>query len=183
VGNLRYVRWERLWDDLSAQADAWDRDDFDAEVDDRVRVEDAAITLMDRVRASSGRRLSVEVRGGRRWSGTLVAYGSDWVALVGDGLTGRQQVLVPADVVVAIRGLSARAVPAAALGPVSGRVSLAMVLRRAAGSAQQVGLHRVDGRLVAGDVARVGGDYVDIVDEEGVTTSVATSAIAGVIAH
>lgn len=158
------------------------RDDFDAEVDDRARVEDAAITLMDRVRACSGGRLQVEVRGAHRWDGTLVAKGSDWAALESDPLSGRSQVVVPVAAVLAVRGLGDRAVPAAALGPVAGRVSLAMVLRRAAHGAQPVCLHLDDGRVVRGDVGRVGRDYLDVVDDTGTTWSVAAGAIVGVTA-
>ncbi|MGA7689688.1 MAG: hypothetical protein WCA29_10745 [Jiangellales bacterium] len=176
------MRWERLWDDLGAQADAWDRDDFDAEVDDRARVENASLTLMDRFRACSGRRLQVGVRGGRRFDGTLVAHGSDWVALQTDPLAGGMQVIVPTAAVLTVRGLGARAVPVAALGPVAGRVSLAMVLRRAAEGAQQVCLHLEDGRLLRGDVGRVGRDYVDVVDDDALTWSVVTGAIVAVTA-
>lgn len=176
------MRWERLWDDLGAQAHAWDRDDFDAEVDDRARVENAALTLMDRVRACSGRRLQVEVRGARQWDGTLVAHGSDWVALEADPLAGGMQVIVPTTAVLTVRGLGTRAVPVAALGPVAARVSLAMVLRRAAEGAQQVCLHLDDGRLLRGDVGRVGRDYLDVVDDDARTWSVSTGAIVGVTA-
>jgi hypothetical protein len=176
------MRWERLWDDLSAQADAWDREDFDAEVDDRIRVEDAALTLMDRVRACAGRRLQVDVRGARRWDGTLVAHGSDWIALQPDALAGHAPVIVPSGAVLTVRGLSSRAVPLAAVGPVAGRVSLAMILRRAAQGAHEVCLHLDDGRLVVGDVGRVGRDYLDVVDEAGITWSVVTAAVVGVTA-
>lgn len=176
------MRWEKLWADLVAQADAWDREDFDAEVDDRERVEAAAITLMDRVRACSGHRLQVQVRGGRRWDGTLAGHGSDWVALEADPSSGASQVVIPEAAVLAVRGLSGRAVPAGAVGPVAGRVSLAMVLRRAAQGAQQVCLHLDDGRVLRGDVGRVGRDYLDVVDDTGTTWSVAASAIVGVTA-
>jgi len=176
------MRWEKLWADLVAQADAWDREDFDAEVDDRERVEAATITLMDRLRACSGRRLQVQVRGGRRWDGILVAHGSDWVALEGAPDSGAWQVVIPEAAVLAVRGLSDRAVPAAALGPVAGRVSLAMVVRRAAQAAQQVCLHLDDGAVLRGDVGRVGRDYLDLVDDTGATWSVAADAIVGVTA-
>lgn len=174
------VRWDRLWADLSAQAEALERVEFEAEVADRVAVEQASVLLMDRVRASLGRHLRCDVSGAPPWRGVLGGYGRDWLALTRPDPAESLTVLVPLSAVQAVTGLARRAVRDDALTPVGRRVTLAMALRHLRDDAHDVALHRSGTPPLRGRVRSVGRDYVDVADDEGTCWSVPMSALVGV---
>jgi hypothetical protein len=174
------VRWDRLWADLSAQAEALERVEFEAEVADRVSVEQASVLLMDRVRASLGRHLRCDVTGAPPWRGVLGGYGRDWLALTRTDPSHAQTVLVPLSAVRGVTGLARQAVLDDALSPVGRRVTLAMALRHLRDDAHETTLHRSGTPPLRGLVRSVGRDYVDLVDDEGTCWSVPLSALLGV---
>jgi hypothetical protein len=159
------VRWEKLWSDLESQVDAWERDDLEAEVADRVAIERASVLVMDRVRGSVGRPLRCEVAGGGRWQGVLLGYGVDWL-LLGDDDGGRSSVLVPAGGLTGVVGLAERVLPLDTLSLVARRATLTMALRRLAGAAEPLRLHRGHSRPLSGRISVVGSDYVEVVDHD-----------------
>ena len=173
------MAWEPMWADLAAQADAWDRADLEAEVTERVLIEQSGVRWADRVYAALGHSVSLRTRGGGRWRGVVHAYGRDFVALAAPQMTVPATVIVASDAVVEVAGLPCAATPQGALGPSAARRTLSAVLRRISGD-MPVLLHRDDGSICSGEVAAVGGDYVDLVDDRGATLTVPLRAVAAV---
>lgn len=174
------MRWDLLWSDLTSQADGWERADLEAEAVERELIESAAVTWADRLRGSVGRPLACRTRGGRVWRGTLVAHGADFVVLASADPAGPTHVALRSAAVRAVEGLSARAVPADAVGLVAARRSFGSLLRRMAADRLEVAVHLDDSRVQPGDLGRVGRDYVDVVDEGGRVTSVVVDGIVAV---
>lgn len=172
VGNLDQVRWERLWWDLAAQADQLERDDFDAEVADRARREHADVSLLDRVRASLGQRLTCQLADGTSVRGVLVGYGADWLALDAAPATpGESAALVPMAALRAVVGLASAAVPDQAVGAVTRRRDLRMVLAGLGQARTPVRIRRSGAADLRGEIVRVGSDYLDLRSEDGTTWS------------
>jgi hypothetical protein len=174
------MAWEPMWADLAAQADAWDRADLEAEVAERVVIEQSGVTWADRVRAALGHSVSIRTRGGRQWRGVIHAYGQDFVALAAPAMGGPTQVIVARDAVTEVAGLPRAATPQGALAPSTARRSLSAVLRRVSGELVPVLLHRDDGSVCPGEVSAVGHDYVDLVDDRSVTLTVPLRAVVAV---
>lgn len=174
------MRWERLWADLAGQAEELDRGEREAEVVERLAIEQASVGLMDRVRGSAERVVRCEVRDGQRWVGVLVGHGLDWLALRRDDSAGADVVLVPADALCGVAGLSARVVGADALGPVGRRLSIGVALRRLRDGAHPVVVHRLGAAPLAGLVVAVGRDFVEIA-ADAVTWVVPTATLTGVV--
>lgn len=174
------MRWEWLFSDLEAQADALERDELEVEVADRALIEQGSVVLMDRLRASVGLHLRCTVIGGQRWQGPLLGYGLDWLSLARSDLDGQASVLLPVAALTAVSGLDRRAVPLDAVGLVSRRVTIAMALRRLMDNEEFVGVHLHSAPAVAGRIVLVGRDYLDIVDEDAVIWSVPLAAVVAV---
>ena len=175
------VRWEWLFSDLEAQAEADDRASFEAEVGDLVRAEQGAIRLRDRLRAHVGCDLALHLRRGGTVEGGLLDVGADWVLLRGVAA----DVLLPLAAVVAVSGLSRSALgdearPARAL-------RLSVVLRGLAADRAPVAVELAGGLTLTGTVDRVGADHLDLavhaLDEprrQGSVTGVRTLATAAI---
>jgi len=157
------VRWDKLFSDLDSQVEAWERDQLEAEVADRVAIEQASVLLMDRVRGSVGRALRCEVAGGQLWQGVLLGHGPDWL-LLGRDADERSPLLLPAGGLTGVVGLAERVRPLDTLSLVGRRATLAMALRRLAGAEQPVRLYRADAAPLSGRIAVVGRDYVEVLD-------------------
>lgn len=173
------VRWDRFFSDLEAQAVALEHDELEMEVADRALVEHSSVVLMDRVRASLGLPLRCVLVDGQQWQGALLGFGADWLVLSHSGVDDRAAVLVRARALVAVSGLSGRAVPLQALGSVARRSTLTMALRRLMQLAEPVQVMRVHAVPLTGTVALVGRDYLDLACDDG-TWSVPLDAVAGV---
>ena len=118
-----------LLDDLEGQAEALYAAERDAELADRSRAEYAAVTLASRLMASvgrDGRLLDVDGRR-RRSAGELRRVGTGWCLVSGDA----GDWLVRSGAIVAVEGVSDRAVPEVAWS--AGRPARAWG-RRCAGS-------------------------------------------------
>lgn len=171
------MRWENLWSDLEAQSEALELDELEAEVADRAMIEQSSVLLMDRCRASVGRRLRCTVVGGDQWRGTLLGCGTDWLSLGDSETHGRTSALVPVGAITGVEGLASQAVPVEALGLVARRLTLALALRRLLVAREHVRVHPAHSAPVSGQIVLVGGDYFDIVDDDSVTVSVPMGAI------
>jgi hypothetical protein len=149
------VRWELLFADLEAFAEATERWAFEADVADRARAERAALTLADRVRGHVGGTLAFRLADGDRIRARVADVGADWV-LLEDGAP----VVLPMRAVAGIEGLSRCAAHPA--GALARRVGLGIVLRRLSRdrAAVQVGL--LGGGTVTGTIDRVGADHLDV---------------------
>lgn len=85
------MRWEALFEDLEAQLAAAELASIESEVSERVRMEQAAISLADRLRGQLNRRLRVKIDGGNNFEGELTYVGSEWMVL----REGIRSVLLP----------------------------------------------------------------------------------------
>jgi hypothetical protein len=155
------VRWERLFDDLEAQLEAAERDEFDAEVADRVRREAARLALLDRLRAGLGAALTVTVHGAGSLSGTLARTGPGWLLL---DVAAQPATLVILDAVVDVRGLPAGAREPASMGAVEARLDVGFVLRAIARDRSPVAIVARDGSRFHGTIDRVGADHLDLAE-------------------
>ncbi|MCX6500304.1 MAG: hypothetical protein NTU93_16145 [Arthrobacter sp.] len=154
------MRWDTLFADLEAQLAAGERLDLDVEIDERARVDAAAVELADRLRGSVGLRIGVHLGSGRVCEGTLSHAGSQWLVLDEE----RHQVLIPYTSAVRYAGLSRLAVGAgpsvrqrlglgsALRGLARGRASLAVMVWQ--GATEESVLHGV--------IDRVGRDFLDL---------------------
>jgi hypothetical protein len=157
------VRWERLFEDLEAQLDAADRDEFAAEVADRTRREVALIGLLDRFRAAVGRPVELTVEGAGTLRGVLRRVGSGWVLL---DLAPQPEVLVTARGILAVRGLGVAAAEPAKVGAVDSQLDFGYVMRAVARDRAQVSLMLRTGSSLSGTVDRVGADFVDLAEHD-----------------
>jgi len=149
------VRWEQLFEDLEAFAEATERQAFDADVADRGRAERASLALTDRLRGHLEAELGFRLLGGERVRGRLLDLGADW-ALVDDG----GPVVLPLAAVSAVEGLSRLAAPTTQALPRTVRVTV--VLRRLGRDRAPVRITLLDGAVLTGTIDRVGADHLDL---------------------
>jgi hypothetical protein len=173
------MAWEdelfEVLDDLEQQAAALYDAERAPELADRSRAEYQQVTLASRLMASLDRDVALAVRGAGAVGGSLQRVAAGWCLLGGAG----QDWLVCLDAVTAVSGASERAVPEVAWSPVS-RLGIASPLRRLAESGERCVLHTVDGRRHEGSLARVGRDFVEVVEPSGRTVLVAFATLAAV---
>jgi hypothetical protein len=155
------VRWQRLFDDLEAQAEAHDAAEFEAEVSERVRYELGQVRLVDRLRAAVGHPVEVCCRGVGTISGPLARVGADWLLLEEQP---DRHVLVADAAITSIGGLGAWSDVPGSEGKVGARLDLRRALRGVARDRSAVQALLVDGSVVAGTVDRVGADFVEIAE-------------------
>jgi hypothetical protein len=151
------MRWELLFADLEALADATERAAFDADLADRARSERAGLHLTDRLRAHVDDRDAIGfwLSDGTRLTARVLDVGRDWL-LLDDGVA----VVVPLGALVGVDGLTRAA--AGEPGPLVRRVGLTVVLRRLARDRAMVRVGTVDRSSVVGTVDRVGADHLDL---------------------
>jgi len=149
------MRWEQLFEDLEAFAEATERQTFDADVADRGRAERAALALTDRLRAHVEGELTFRLLGGDRVRARLLDLGADW-ALLDDG----GHVVLPLAAVSAVEGLSRLAAPTTQALPRTVRITV--VLRRLGRDRAPVRIAMLDGAVLTGTIDRVGADHLDL---------------------
>lgn len=152
------MRWDDLFADLEAQADALAVAERAGEVDERTRIELGGLALGDRLRAAVGTPLNLQLAGGLALPGTLDRVGVDWL-LVDEG-AGREA-LVVLGAVLSVGGLGRSAAVPGSEGAVHARLTLRHALRGVARDRSPVRLHLTDGSAVDTTLDRVGADFVD----------------------
>ncbi|MEO7752559.1 MAG: hypothetical protein ABIS35_04040 [Terracoccus sp.] len=151
------MRWDRLFDDLEAQAASDEARDLHWEIADRTRRERALIDLHARLLADVGTALTVRLPGGPI-EGILVDVGPDWVLLE---TPARRPVLIVLAAVRSVVGPGGRAVGPS---PVARRFGLGAALRAVSRDRSTVELVDVDGGVTTGTVDVVGGDHLDLAE-------------------
>ena len=73
------VRWDDLFADLEAQADALALAERAAEIGERTRIEVGALGLVDRLQGAIGASLRLQLVGGLTLWATLHRVGPDWL--------------------------------------------------------------------------------------------------------
>jgi hypothetical protein len=152
------VRWEALFDDLAAQAEALDSAERAAEVAERARIEFGGLALIDRLRAAAGASVRLRLSGGLELIGEVGRVGSDWMLL--DEAAGREA-LISLPAVEVISGLGRWSAPPAPPGGVTARLALRSALRGVARDRSDVRMHLRSGELVDATLDRVGADFVE----------------------
>ena len=152
------VRWDDLFADLEAQADALDRAARSGEVAERTRIELASIGMLDRLRPAEGSPVRLTLIGGASVSGTLERVGVDWL-LVSE--REAREVLVVLSAVRTVGGLGRAAAAPGSAGVVAARLTLRSALRGLARDRSGVALQLVDGTVLAATIDRVGNDFVE----------------------
>jgi hypothetical protein len=120
------MRWDALIADLEAQAEALERAERAAEVEERARIEVAALAMVDRLRAAVGVPLGLRCAGGLMLSGELRRVGPDWLLL--DEGSGREA-LAPLAGVHGVTGLSRLSAVPGSASVVESRLTLRHALR------------------------------------------------------
>jgi hypothetical protein len=153
------MRWDAMFADLEAQADALQVAERAGEVDERVRAELGSLAVLDRLRAALDTPVRLWTSGAGMHAGTLARFGPDWVLLAQDG--GRE-VVVRLATVTRIGGLGRASAAPGSLDAVTARLGLWFVLRRIARDRAPVTLHLVDGTAAHATIDRAGADFVEI---------------------
>jgi hypothetical protein len=152
------VRFEALFRDLEAQADALEQRELRGRAEDLTWSVRAGIGLRDRLRAHTGAPLRVILRDGTALDGRVGGLGREWFVL-GSREDGGRYVLVPFAAVRSFDGLTVRADTAA--GVLEDRLSLTVALRTVARDRAMVRI-LVPGGSQTGLIAGLGADHLDL---------------------
>jgi hypothetical protein len=155
------VRWQRLFDDLEAQAEAYDTAEFEAEVSERARFEVGQLRLVDRLRAAVGHPIDLTCRAAGHLSGQLERVGADWLLLAEQP---DRQILVACAAITSIGGLGALSALPGSEGTVGARLDLRRALRGVARDRSPVQVLLIDGSVVTGTLDRVGADFLELAE-------------------
>lgn len=153
------TRWDDLFADLDAQADALDIAERAGEIGERTRIEVAAVGIRERLRAALGTPVRVQLIGGLELGGTLQRAGSDWLLL--DEGSGREAVIA-LTCLRAVFGLGRFSAAPGSGGRVIVGLTLRSALRGIARDRSGVRLHLVDGAVLDATIDRVGADFVEV---------------------
>ncbi|MBA2553386.1 MAG: hypothetical protein H0V10_06785 [Geodermatophilaceae bacterium] len=178
------MRWDRLFDDLEAQAVAVESREFEAEVAERSRAEQGRLRLTDRLRAARGHRVVLTVQGAGTVAGTLARVGAGWLLLAAPA---EPELLVSLGAVGAVGGLGAATEHDVDRGLVEAALDLRKALRGLAVDRSGVRVTLTDGTAFEGTLDRVGADYVELAEHslgearrQGAVRSVRTIVIGSV---
>jgi hypothetical protein len=161
------MRWEQLFEDLEADLDEANRAERTGEVADRTWREVGRQQLTDRLRAAAGGEIVVRISGAGAVRGSIASTGNGWVLV--DEASGTQA-LVPIRHVIAVGGLGRKAEVPGSEGRVGERLGLGYALRGISRDRARVVLTLVDGGALAGVIARVGADFLDLASDVGADT-------------
>ena len=131
--------------------------------------------LVGRLHASVGRTVRVGTLGGLDLHGRLTGTGADWV-LISDGHGRASFAHLPA--VALVGGLAPGSMPVAAR-PLTSRLSIRSALRGLAEDRRPCTLHLTGGRVLQGNLVRVGADFAVVRQvENGEQLTVPLTAVA-----
>jgi hypothetical protein len=149
------VRWDDLFADLEAQADALAVAERAAEVAERTRIEVGGIALRDRLAAAVGTPVRLQLAGGRAPAGTLTRVGPDWLLI---GETAGRECVVALAAVLSVAGVGRSAAEPG--GPVWAKLGLRSALRGIARDRSPVRVDLISGDSVDATLDQVGADFV-----------------------
>ncbi|WP_168581916.1 hypothetical protein [Gephyromycinifex aptenodytis] len=179
------MRWDRLLADVEAQGEQQARAEREAEVRERLRIEQSQVPLAERLAAQTEPVL-LYLRGGRSCQGVVRELGDGWIALDGQFDTSAEQVrIVLATAAIAqVEGMR----PGRGSLGLADRLGLGHPLRELAERGRSVVLHPVSGPSRGGRLGWVGKDFVELVElnPQGATHSpvgaVVTIPFSGILA-
>lgn len=151
------MRWDQLFGDLEGQARGFEAAELEAEIADRIRVELAQTTLLNRLRAQERRTVTLTVEGAGQVHGLLAQVGADWLLL-----QLPDELIIPAAAVVAVADLPTAAVSPDGVPLIASRLRMTAALRAVAVDRCPVTVTLRTGSIVTGTPDRVGADFVDL---------------------
>lgn len=151
------MRWDDLFEDLSAQWEAQERRELDAEVADRTRRERASLGLYERLAAAGTAQVALALRSRTVVSGRVADVGDGWVLV---GVPGGAVSLVAFSGITAVTGLPARA----AGEPTGRRFGLGYALRGLSRDRCVLTCTDVAGGRATGTVDAVGRDFFELAE-------------------
>jgi hypothetical protein len=164
-----------MLDDLEMQAEGLHLAERAVEVGELSVAQYAEVELVGRLHASVGRMLRVGTTGGLELHGRLTGTGADW-ALISDG-HGRAWFVHFAAMAV-LGGLAQGSLPVEAR-PLTSRLTLRSAMRGLAEDRRPCTLHLSGGRVLQGNLVRVGADFAVLRQvETGEQLTVPVTAIA-----
>ncbi|GAA1129591.1 hypothetical protein [Arthrobacter flavus] len=151
------MRWEALFQDLEAQFAAAHLIAVEGEIAELSRLELAALTAMDRIRAQRGVTLRIRTPGGGLFSGVVRYVGSEWLVLA----TGSGATMIPATALSTVEGMGRGAV--AEPSEVATRLRIGSVYRAFARDRTPLTLQLASGGVrLDGTIDRVGKDFLEL---------------------
>lgn len=150
------MRWDDLFADLQAQAEALLIAERDAEVAELTRLETSRLQLAGRFRASLGAPVRVRCLGGMVLTGRLSAVGGGWLLVEEDA--GREAFLATA-AVVSVAGLGRLAGGQGTA--LDAGLGIGRALRGLARDRSVLRACLIDSTVIDGTLDRVGSDYVE----------------------
>lgn len=151
------MRWQQLFEDLSARQETLARVERDLEIAEHTRAERGQVALADRLAAGEGAPVRLRVRGLGEVSGVPLTVGLDWLLLDrGPAVVAGRELVVPLAAVLAVEGLTRRA------DGRPRRLDLRHALRAVSRDRATVRVHLVDGDHLSGTVNRVLADHLDL---------------------
>lgn len=166
-------RWEGLFDDLEAQLRTQEERDAAAERAEYTRAVWGEVRLSDRLVASTGQVLRIQVHGHGSVEGLVGTVGNGWLVLTAPDLHSPERTttaparprwvrhwLIPEAAVLAVRGLSGRSDPHPGLS--QRRLDIRSALRAISRDRSAVRVSMVDGGRVTGTIDRVGRDHLEL---------------------
>jgi hypothetical protein len=157
------VRWDRLFADLQAQAEAAEAAELAGEITERTRIEVGALRLADRLRPAIDHRVLLTCLGSEKVAGVLRRVGPDWLLV--EEHADREALLAMA-AVTSVAGLGALSAPGDQ-GVVAAKLDLRYALRGLARDRAGVAVTLSDAGSVTGTIDRVGADFVEIAEHPG----------------
>ncbi len=161
------MTWEEelfgFLEDLEDQAGSLFETERELEVADRSRTEYQQVTLASRLQASLDREVGLDVVGVGVLRGRLERVCATWCLV---RASAGQEWLVPLTAVAAVEGAADRSVPEVAWSPLT-RLGLGSALRRLGDAGERCLVHRRDGGRHDGVPARVGADFLELVEGSG----------------
>lgn len=153
------MRWAALFEDLEGQLAAAEQLDLASEVSERARMDQAAISLADRLRGQIGCLLRARVQADETFDGRLVHVGSEWLVLE----AGPRSVLIPMAATMAFRGLGRSTSMEQSFS--ENKLKLTSALRALSRDRTLLSVHmKESGRegAATGTIDRVGNDFIEV---------------------
>lgn len=156
------MQWEALFNDFESQLAAAHRSEFDEDVAERIRAEQATVEFAQRCVASRGQSVRFSLVDGSHIEGTVVDATGTWL-LLKDHATH----VLPINAVAAATGLSERA---PRMSTVMRELAIGHPLRALAADSRSI-VVRTGSGIWRGKCATVGRDYIDMAVDSGETVT------------
>jgi len=155
------MRWDGLFADLEAQADALEIAERAAEVEERARVEVGRIRLLDRLRPAIGLPVRLRCLGAVAVAGIVRRVGPDWL-LIDEGAD--REALVSTAAVLSVSGLARLSAAPETESAVESRLGLRHALRGIARDRSAVRIGDRSGVTIDGTIDRLGADFIEVAE-------------------